>query len=484
MLFNSVEFVVFFAVVAVLYFRVEQGWRRWLLLGASYVFYMCWNPVYILLILASTGVDYYCGLRLGSADGDASRRRWLVLSLACNLGLLFVFKYFNFFAAWSLWATTGSWPEERLLDILLPVGISFYTFQTLSYTIDVYQGRREPERRLSAFALYVSFFPQLVAGPIERSTRLLPQFDKPIAFSASRAADGLRLMLWGYFKKMVLADNLALLVDPVYADPGAFGGPACAVATVAFAFQIYGDFSGYSDIAIGAAQVLGIDLMENFRRPYFARSIRDFWARWHMSLSTWFRDYLYIPLGGNRVSRSHWYRNVLIVFVVSGLWHGANWTFVVWGFLHGLYSVVAFATADARARWAERTGLVRLPRLRNAFQVACTFALVCFAWVFFRADTLTDAGRLLVRLPSGWGRLCSAGGLRALVILDTSVPFLVGFGAVAVLLAVQLVQRRRRMRHWLADRPVWVRWGAAYALLLAILLLGGFDAKQFIYFQF
>ncbi|MCE7945771.1 MAG: MBOAT family protein, partial [Chlorobi bacterium CHB1] len=309
MLFHSLEFIIFFPVVVAIYFLAPLRFRQFFLLLASYYFYMCWKAEYAVLILLSTGIDYVAALHMHKTSGRG-----------------------NIFY------------EFPLFDILLPVGISFYTFQTLSYTIDVYRSEKTPERNFIKFALYVTFFPQLVAGPIERSTRLLPQFDHEHKFDANRVVSGLRLMLWGFFKKLVIADRLALYVNEVYNNPADYTGLPVIIATYFFAFQIYCDFSAYSDIAIGAARVLGFDLMKNFRQPYLAQSIGEFWKRWHISLSTWFRDYLYIPLGGNRVSRLRWYVNLMAVFLISGLWHGANWTFVVWGALHGSYFVLSLLT--------------------------------------------------------------------------------------------------------------------------------------------
>jgi len=335
MLFNSLDFLIFFPVIVGLYFALSPKYRWVLLLGASYYFYMCWKAEYIILIVFSTLVDYFAARQMARIQEKKKRRPFLYLSLLSNLGLLFFFKYWNFFSGETR-ALLDSWnimADVPTFQLLLPVGISFYTFQTLSYTIDVYNGKLEPEKNLGRFALYVSFFPQLVAGPIERATHLLPQLRQTFDFDYQRVVSGLQQMLWGFFKKVVIADRLAVYVNEIYASPGDENGLALLLATYFFAFQIYCDFSGYSDIAIGAARVMGYDLMENFRTPYLSKSIREFWSRWHISLSTWFRDYLYIPLGGNRVPQVRWFLNLFIVFVVSGFWHGANWTFLIWGAL-------------------------------------------------------------------------------------------------------------------------------------------------------
>ena len=480
MLFNSRDFLVFFPIVVLLYFTLSHRQRGTLLLVASYYFYMCWKPAYIILIAASTLVDYVCGLKMGATTDKRLRKFYLIASLCANLGLLLVFKYLNFFG-WTVKTILGfseAACAEPILDVLLPVGISFYTFQKLSYTVDVYRGARKPEKRLRTFALYVSFFPQLVAGPIERSTRLLPQFDRQVPFDAERVTDGLRVMLWGMFKKVVIADTASKLVDPVYGDVAAYQGPALAMATFLFAFQIYCDFSGYSDIAIGAAKVLGFDLMENFRRPYFSESVREFWRRWHISLSTWFRDYLYIPLGGNRVSRARHYFNLVVVFFLCGLWHGASWNFVIWGMLHGLYMVVGGATEPWRDRMAKAVGLDKVAGLHKIFRLAVTFVLTGFAWIFFRARTLGDAWYVITNIRTGWSDL---GGM---AILPTPVALIIVLSAIAVMEAIHFVQRSGPVRQRLADGPMWLRWGAYYVAVIAILLLGATEGQEFIYFQF
>jgi len=489
MLFNSFQYLLFLPAVVALYFLMPHRARWVLLLSASYYFYMCWKPEYAALIALSTLIDYWAALRMGRVNERAGRRKYLVLSLLANLGLLFAFKYFNFFSA-SLY---GILEHANLLfrapelDILLPVGISFYTFQTLSYTIDVYRGERPPERHLGIFALYVSFFPQLVAGPIERSTRLLPQFFEKRGFEYTRAVEGLRLILWGLFKKVVIADRLALYVDRVYDYPASFHGWPLIVATYFFAFQIYCDFSGYTDIARGSAKLLGYELMENFRRPYFAKSIGEFWRRWHISLSSWFRDYLYLPLGGNRVTRWRWCYNIIVVFVLSGLWHGANWTFMIWGALHGLYLIASRITGSWRNRMATLFGLDSRPLARKLWQVAVTFHLTLFAWVFFRANSLSEAlvvlrNSFVLRLsdfartlPTGFYNDNPARGWFDLAV---------AFSLIGLLVTVQLWQRSRRLSDTLINRPTWVRWSVYYAAVLTIILFGVFEHAEFIYFQF
>ena len=492
MLFNSSEFVLFFPTVAGLYFLLPHRFQWVLLLAASYFFYMCWEPGYLTLILISTLVDYFAGIMMGRSTSQTARRGYLILSICMNLGLLAFFKYYNFFAESieCLLVAMGFDTSLPVSKFLLPVGISFYTFQTLSYTIEVYRGNFEPQRHLGIFALYVAFFPQLVAGPIERAPRLLPQFLIRHDFDYVRVTSGVKLMFWGLFKKVVIADRLAMLVDPVYSNPHHHDGFTLAVATVFFAFQIYCDFSGYSDIAIGGAQVFGIKLMDNFNRPYGARSVAEFWRRWHISLSTWFRDYLYIPLGGNRITRTRWNVNIAVVFLLSGLWHGANWTFVIWGLLHAGYMIVSFATQPLRARLAALTRLDRRPALHNALQVAVTFALVCFAWIFFRAETLGDATHIAKTVFADWRVPVSGAQLKqAATSIDMQYDLFLKSLVLSVvwlvlLLSVQWAQRREPIRDRLARHHVVVRF-VVYSLgLWAMFLFGVFQQKEFIYFTF
>ncbi len=486
MLFNSVDFLVFFTLVVFTYFALPHRWRWVLLLAGSYYFYMCWKPAYIILIIISTLVDYFCALGMGKTSSLRRRKLLLLTSLFCNLGLLFTFKYLNFFA-YSFEYILGFGEQARakpFLDVLLPVGISFYTFQTLSYTIDVFRGIRPPEERLGIFALYVSFFPQLVAGPIERSTRLLPQFDNVVKFDYDRVVDGIRLMLWGFFKKVVIADTLAKFVDPVYNNPAAYAGPSYLIATVFFAYQIYCDFSGYTDIARGSAQVLGIELMENFNRPYYSKSIREFWRRWHISLSTWFRDYLYIPIGGSRVTLSRHCLNLFIVFLLCGMWHGANWTFVIWGVLHGTYLIVGLLTRSVREKLAGVIQLDKTPLLKKLLQVSITFGLVCFSWIFFRANSLFEGWYIVTHLLSGWPLLGTQAASKLVFIAGQPSLFILCLLLLAALECVQLLERRVDWRQILKLKPVWIRWAVYYSLVLCIMLLGNLNAEPFIYFQF
>ena len=481
MLFNSIHFVVFFPLVVLFFFILPHRFRWFLLLTASYYFYMCWKPVYILLIVLSTLIDYLAALGMHSYRAKKPRILFLTISIVCNLSLLFVFKYFGFFNealqdVLSLFSISYEGPAVRWL---LPVGISFYTFQSMSYTIDVFRGERDPERHFGRFALYVAFFPQLVAGPIERSTRLLAQFEKHQTLDVQRIISGLQLMLWGFFKKLVIADRLAVYVDAAYNDPSQYAGAPILLATYFFAFQIYCDFSGYSDIARGAARVFGIQLMVNFNRPYFAQSIGDFWRRWHISLSTWFRDYLYVPLGGNRVSPNRWRANIVVVFVLSGIWHGANWTFLVWGALHAFYLILGVATSDLRNRLAMWTGYAGLPRVRALVAGLTTFHLVLLSWVMFRAQSLHDAAMILGGFLD---RLFTT--IPAVLRLYAGSEFGFTLLSLAFLMFVEAISRGRTYSEWYRALPLPCRWAMTYLLLFGILLFGVFNETEFYYFQF
>ncbi len=493
MLFNSVSYFIFLPIVVTLFFLLSFRYRWILLLGASYFFYMCWKPEYIGLIILSTLIDYTVALQLGKTEKPRKRKLLLCISIFTNLGLLFFFKYFNFVAESirTLSDNLGSPVPIPHLNVLLPVGISFYTFQTLSYTIDVYLGRQKPEKRLGIFSLYVSFFPQLVAGPIERPENLLPQFHKKTEFDYDRITDGLKLIAWGLFKKVVIADRVAIGVNQIYNNPDAYHGHVIFYATVLFAVQIYCDFSGYSDIAIGSARIMGFKLMKNFDRPYFAGSISDFWKRWHISLSTWFRDYVYIPLGGNRVGKSRWYLNLLVTFMVSGLWHGANWTFVVWGALHGMYLICGILFGRVSGKVLRITRLDRFPLAHKVLRVVFIFTIVNFAWIFFRANNLTDAITLITNMFIGvdgsFVNLFDIGAARQaanqLGMLKSEV--LLSGGLISLLAAIELCQSRWNLGEMLAKQHAVVRWTVYYAVVAAIIFLGAFNqSQQFIYFQF
>ncbi len=464
-----------------------------LLLVASYYFYMCWKAEYLLLILVSTSIDYFAAIQMSKQTVKSKRKLYLILSLFVNLGLLFGFKYFNFFndSLRTIFDQFNVFYDVPSFKVLLPVGISFYTFQTLSYTIDVYRKKREPEKHLGIFALYVAFFPQLVAGPIERSTRLLPQLVQKYNFDYDRVTNGLKLMLWGFFKKVVIADRVAVIVNQVYNNPSEAAGLPLLIGTYLFAFQIYCDFSGYSDIAIGVAQVFGINLMQNFRRPYFAKSIRDFWQRWHISLSTWFRDYLYLSLGGSRTTRWRWYYNITIVFLISGLWHGANWTFVIWGALHGSYYLFSYWTRNIRPRLTQFFMLDKIPYVHKILRVLFIFHIVLFGWIFFRANTLSDALFIITHLFTGVGgvfnRIWELGITPGIFNYGFELPLsemFIGMCAIIILGIHHLIQREQSARAWFNTKPIWIRWTIYYGLVIWILVFGYLEPSEFIYFQF
>ncbi len=402
--FNSLEFLVFFPIVVLLFFILPHRFRWIMLLAASYAFYMSWSAELIVLILFTTVVSYFAAFGIAKTKSKAIKKLLLTITLVTCLGILFFFKYFNFLAD-SVTAALRffSFPASDLtLQLLLPVGISFYTFQTLSYVIDVYRGSIEPEKHFGYYALFVSFFPQLVAGPIERPGNLIPQLKEKHTPHFSDFSAGFSKMLIGFFKKVVVADGIAVYVNAVYNDAAAATGFGVVIATVLFAFQIYCDFSGYTDIAIGAARVMGIHLMQNFTRPYIAETIRDFWARWHISLSSWFKDYLYFPLGGSRCAPARHLFNLFFVFLVSGLWHGAAWTFVLWGALHGFYQVVGTLTRGIRKKWLQKCRIPEDALLLRLWRQICVFILVAFAWIFFRANSIADLKTLLSALFTDW----------------------------------------------------------------------------------
>ncbi|HPC94076.1 MAG TPA: MBOAT family O-acyltransferase [Sedimentisphaerales bacterium] len=478
MLFNSLDFAVFVPVVFVVYWFVlgrRTPWQNLFILAASYVFYGWWDWRFLSLIFISSCVDYFVGLGLGAAVNERTRRLLLLTSITVDLGLLGFFKYYNFFAesfstAFSL---LGYQWDPTTLRIILPVGISFYTFQAMSYSIDVYRRKLEPTRDIVAFLAFVSFFPQLVAGPIERAAHLLPQFHRARVFDYNRAVDGLRQMLCGLFKKVVIADNCARYVNIIFGDYTRYGGSTLLLGAVLFSLQIYGDFSGYSDIAVGTSRLFGFDLSRNFAFPYFSRDVAEFWRRWHISLSTWFRDYVYIPLGGSRGPRPQQVRNVVIVFLVSGLWHGANWTFVVWGAIHAM-CLLPLVLLGSRRKNREIVAEGRLrPSWRELAQMVITFALVTTAWVFFRSESLGQAVAYLGRMfsPSLFSVPQVAPRLLAVVIV--------------MFLFVEWCQRSKEhaLQFDHVRVPRILRWSAYYLLTFSILLCAG-RGQTFIYFQF
>ena len=469
MLFNSIHFLAFLPVVVILYYALNYRYRWILLLTASYYFYASWKVEYLLLIIMSTFIDYYAAIQIHKhRDKPQTKKFFLFISLLSNLGILVFFKYFNFLgnSLHVLLSSTGFLLEIPYLDFLLPVGISFYTFQTLSYSIDVYRGDREAEKHLGIFALYVTFFPQLVAGPIERSTHFIPQLRQNNLLRQENISAGLKLIIWGFFMKLVIADRVSIYVNAVYNNVEYHDGITFLLATFFFAFQIYGDFAGYSFIAIGSARLMGYDLMTNFRRPYFAKNIKEFWGRWHISLSTWFRDYLYIPLGGNRTIKWRWYFNLFLTFLISGLWHGANWTFVIWGALHGLF-LVTYTYLSSKN--------IKIPGLPS---ILLNFMLVGLAWMFFRANSVSDAFLILSEVFTNPGKIYIPSGP------DVVTPFYAILGILALLI-IEVNQEFNNGKVYLFDsKNENVRILAYSSMIVLIMLLGVFDGGQFIYFQF
>ena len=484
MLFNSLHFLVFFTFVTSLYFFISHKYRWILLLGFSCYFYMAFVPIYILILGLTIVIDYFAGIIIENTLGK-KRQFFLLASLIANVGVLAVFKYYNFFNSNFSFLMHGFGLENPIpyLSILLPIGLSFHTFQAMSYTIEVFRGHQKAERHFGIYALYVMFYPQLVAGPIERPQNLLHQFREKHEFDYDRVTSGLKLMAWGLFKKVVIADRLAIVVDAVYGDMHTHNGLSFLIATVFFAFQIFCDFSGYSDMAIGAARIMGFKLMTNFNKPYNSRSVAEFWKRWHISLSSWFRDYLYISLGGNRVTIPRWYLNLFIVFLVSGLWHGANWTFVAWGALHGFYLVFSLITKDIREKVSGALGLNRFPVL----QTFTVFILVGFAWVFFRASNIHDAFYIIKHMIVDWPMLIQRALSHQSLQLNLSVPskeILLCFLLILFLEAVHFIQGKLDIAQYIKTRPAVLRWSVYYGVLTVIILMGVFENRQFIYFQF
>lgn len=483
MLFNSIDFAVFLPVVFILYwfvFNKNLKSQNLLVAVSSYVFYGWWDWRFLSLILFSTLVDYSVGIGLSNENKQSKRKILLWISILVNLGFLGFFKYYNFFlenftAAFTLFGNTL---DADRLNIILPVGISFYTFQTLSYSIDVYKRQLEPTKDFVAFAAFVSFFPQLVAGPIERATNLLPQFYRNRTFRYREAVDGMRQMLWGFFKKIVIADNCAEFANQIFNNSGNYNGSTLVLGVLFFAFQIYGDFSGYSDIAIGTSRLFGFNLMRNFAFPYFSRDIAEFWRRWHISLSTWFRDYLYIPLGGSRGGLWMKIRNTFIIFVVSGFWHGANWTFIVWGALNAIYFLPLLLAKRNRTNLETVAQGKIFPTLREITAMLITFILTLVAWVFFRAENIGHAISYLSGIFSS--------GLFA-------IPDFPGLGKafISILLIVLFMiiewfgrEDQYAIEKIFTGKSVLLRYGFYYAVVFIILYYGNFNENQFIYFQF
>jgi len=492
MTFASLAFVGFFIIISVAYYACPPKARWALLLVASCYFYMAWVPKYILILFALILIDYFLAFKIEGSTGK-TRRYFLIASIISNVGILFVFKYFNFFNEnVSALAALIHWNYPiSYLKLLLPIGLSFHTFQSLSYCIEVYKGRWKPERHLGIYALYVMFFPQLVAGPIERPSHLLPQLKKTVFFDWPTVFSGLRLMGWGFFKKLVIADRLAVSVDYVYGHVGHVPGPSIALAIIFFAFQLYADFSGYTDIARGSARVLGIDIMRNFDRPYFSTSVAEFWRRWHISLSSWFRDYLYYPLAfaGKRMTKLRLYLSTLITFTVIGLWHGANWTFIIFGALQGSFILFAIWTENTRKHLMETVGLAKLKGFLKAWQSFAVFALFAGSCIFFRAPDLKTAFAFLGNLFTGWHISFSAFMLQYFRQPYDTLGFgrgnlILAFGGIGILLVLEYLQGRMPLIDTLKRRPIFLRAFVYTGLILSLIVFNAYVDKQFIYFQF
>ena len=478
MLFNSIEFSVFLPIIFTLYWFIgvkNIKCQNLLLLFASYVFYGWWDWRFLSLIIFSSSVDYYVGFRLNKTNNNTKRKILLLTSIIVNLGFLGFFKYFNFFAESFADAFTilGYHIEPSRLSIILPVGISFYTFQTLSYSIDVYNRKMEPTKNIITFFAFVSFFPQLVAGPIERAINLLPQFYKQRKFDYFKATDGMRQILWGLFKKVVIADNCAVYANMIFNNSDTLSGSTLVLGALYFSIQIYGDFSGYSDIAIGTSRLFGFNLKKNFSFPYFSRDIAEFWRRWHISLSTWFRDYLYIPLGGSKFGTWISTRNIFIIFIISGFWHGANWTFIIWGALNALYYLPLLLFKKNRVNTDTVAQEKHLPSLKELLQMSITFILTVFAWIFFRAKDIGHAFDYISTIFSF--------SLFTKPIFISKYTFLL----IAFMLVIEWCSRKNEY----GLEKLGLKWNkllryTLYYLIIILIAVFTIDEQRFIYFQF
>jgi len=500
MLFNSYSFLIFFPAVVLIYFVVPKKIRYIWLLIASYYFYMSWDPKFAIFLGTSTLITYLGGLFLGATEKSqlkfklGLKKAIVAVCFTANLGILFYFKYFDFFID-SLNKLLSHFQIQAVnqpFDIILPVGISFYTFQALSYTADIYRGKMDPEKNPLRYALFVSFFPQIISGPIERAPHLLKQMqtmDKLVLWNYENVSRGFTLMLWGYFQKMVIADRIAILVNTVFDNYYMYGSVELFVAAVGFALQIYCDFASYSNIAIGAAKIMGFDIMDNFNTPYFSTSVSDFWKRWHISLSSWFRDYLYIPLGGNRCSKPRQYFNIMVTFLVSGLWHGASWNYIIWGGLNGVYQIVGKITRPLKDKLN-----IKLHTRTESFsykfgQALITFLLVDLTWIFFRLDNMADGIYYCKRIFTKFDPWSLFNGNIYTLGLER-FEFNILMVCLFVLLLVDLVKaiKNERIDVFLGKQCLWFRWSALFFLLFTILVYGiygmNFDSSQFIYFQF
>lgn len=482
MLFNSIEFLIFLPTVFIIYWYLANKnlkFQNRLLFLASYFFYACWDWHFLFLLMFSTLLDYLTGLKMQKAGSLTIKRIWFWLSIIINLGFLGVFKYYNFFAeSFADFSSQIGWKSSPvLLNVILPLGISFYTFHGLSYVIDVYKGKIKAESNFVDYALFVSFFPLLVAGPIERATHLLPQIKEKRVFDYNKAVDGLRQVLWGLFKKIVIADNCAEFANQIFNHSADMNGSTLALGAVFFAFQIYGDFSGYSDIALGTARLFGFDLLRNFAFPYFSRDFAEFWRRWHISLSSWFKDYLYIPLGGSKGGKWMRIRNTFIIFIVSGFWHGANWTFIVWGLLNAIFIMPSILMKTNRKNLEIVSKGRQWPTIREFLQILITFGLTVFAWIFFRAENMAHACQYITEMFSG--------SLFRLPEFEEKKKAVITILLVIIFILVEWKGRENQYAieklglQW--RKPL--RYAMYYAIIISVFWFGG-NTEQFIYFQF
>ncbi|MFH2143959.1 MAG: MBOAT family O-acyltransferase [Bacteroidota bacterium] len=478
MLFNSIEFLIFFPFVFVLYYLISHSWRWVFLLAASYLFYMSWRPEYAFLIISSTLIDYFASHKISGANSRRVKNGYLLLSLFVNLGLLMSFKYMDFFGQSTVYLFNlfDVKLDIPTLNILLPVGISFYTFQTLSYTIDVYRGNTMPEKHLGKFALFVSFFPQLVAGPIERSKNLLPQIHKKHEFDYNQISSGLKLMLFGFFKKVVVADRIDIYITSIYNNPDGNQGWPIIIAAVLYYFQVYCDFSGYTDIAIGSARTMGFNLMKNFDRPYASKSLTEFWTRWHISLTTWLRDYIYYPLGGSRVKKLNLYLNIFIVFLISGLWHGASWNFVLWGAFLGIVQIIEKAVTSVTKSLKNRFVKYKSGKLWSLSCLVITFCIIAFSTLLFRSSDMTEIKNVLSNLI-----IFNSDATRELI---KNPELILAIVFVIIMILIESIHSRYSITKYLSGRSVVLRYAIYISALFLILLFGVFSKNDFIYFQF
>jgi len=488
MLFNSFTFLLFFILVTPTYFILPHRFRWILLLLASCFFYMFFKFEYILILFFTIIVDYFAGVYIAKTKEIKLKKFYLLISLIANIGVLAIFKYYNFINEnfSMVLVNFGVKNPIPFLHMILPIGLSFHTFQAMSYTIEVYRGAQKPEKHFGIYALYVMFYPQLVAGPIERPQNLIHQFYEKHELNYNNLTRGLQMIFWGIFKKVVIADRLAIIVDYVYASPNKWHGSSLIVTVILYSFQIYCDFSGYSEIAIGTAKVMGFDLMTNFNYPYRSKNVTEFWRRWHISLNTWFKDYLYIPLGGSKGKVLTHVRNVLIVFLLSGLWHGANWTFVIWGALHGIATTFEVFTKKIRLNIQN----ISNKRIYNFISILLTFTFCTLVWVFFRSPDFTAAKYILSNLiPTSFHDLFSISEVSLTGLPSTYLglalwQFLYTISLIPVLLLIENFISNRKGKNSIDKLPVYIKWGFYYLIIFAILFFGVFDTNQFIYFQF